>query len=99
MASANWSIIPGDVTEVNEETAAAWVENNIAKHYVQEEVKVVQINAEIPLENPPVDEVGATEPLEIKHVGGGWYQLPNGEKVQGKEEAQEALKELQGSDE
>jgi hypothetical protein len=25
------------------------------------------------------------------HVGGGWYELPSGEKVRGKEEAREAL--------
>lgn len=31
---------------------------------------------------------------EPKHVGGGWYQLSNGEKVQGKDEAIEAEKEL-----
>lgn len=28
---------------------------------------------------------------EIKHTGGGWYALPDGRKVQGKEEAQAAL--------
>lgn len=28
---------------------------------------------------------------DLKHVGGGWYLLPNGEKVQGKDEAVEAL--------
>lgn len=28
---------------------------------------------------------------EIKHTGGGWYELPNGEKVKGKEKALEAL--------
>lgn len=31
------------------------------------------------------------EPIETavkpKHVGGGWYELPNGERVQGKENA------------
>jgi hypothetical protein len=36
---------------------------------------------------------------DIKSLGSGWYELPNGEKVQGKEKADEALKELQGSDE
>lgn len=30
-------------------------------------------------------------PQDIKHTGGGWYELPNGEKVQGKENAQAAL--------
>lgn len=29
-----------------------------------------------------------------KHSGGGWYELSNGEKVQGKDEALEAEKEL-----
>ena len=29
---------------------------------------------------------------EIKHTGGGWYELPDGSKVQGKEAAEEALK-------
>lgn len=33
---------------------------------------------------------------EIKHTGGGWYELPNGQKVQGKEAAEKALKELMG---
>jgi len=28
---------------------------------------------------------------DIKHVGGGWYELPNGEKVKGKDEALAAL--------
>lgn len=29
-----------------------------------------------------------------KHTGGGWYELSNGEKVQGKEEAAAAEKKL-----
>ena len=29
-----------------------------------------------------------------KHTGGGWYQLSNGDKVQGKEEADAAEQEL-----
>lgn len=32
---------------------------------------------------------------DIKHVGGGYYELPNGEKVKGKEEA---LKAIESSD-
>lgn len=32
---------------------------------------------------------------QIKHVGGGWYELPNGEKIKGKDEALAALKELE----
>lgn len=30
---------------------------------------------------------------QLKHVGGGYYELPNGEKVQGKENAEKALAE------
>lgn len=31
---------------------------------------------------------------EIKHVGGGYYELPNGDKVKGKDEASAALAAL-----
>ncbi|MCZ8518879.1 hypothetical protein [Paenibacillus caseinilyticus] len=30
----------------------------------------------------------------LQHVGGGWYDLPNGERVRGKEAAAKALAEL-----
>lgn len=39
-------------------------------------------------------ETGAEDNPEIKHVGGGYYELPNGEKVKGKEKALETLKTL-----
>lgn len=32
------------------------------------------------------------ETADIKHVGGGYYELPDGTKVQGKEEAEKAAK-------
>lgn len=32
--------------------------------------------------------------LELEHIGGGYYKLPNGDKVQGKEAAQKALEEM-----
>ena len=31
------------------------------------------------------------KPAELRHLGGGWYELPNGEKVQGREEAQRRM--------
>lgn len=34
------------------------------------------------------------DPEGIKHTGGGYYELPNGEKVKGKEAALDALKEI-----
>lgn len=33
-------------------------------------------------------------PENIKHVGGGYYELPNGDKVKGKDNALKALEEL-----
>ncbi|MCM3600635.1 hypothetical protein M3175_07820 [Robertmurraya korlensis] len=36
-------------------------------------------------------------PEAIKHVGGGYYELPNGEKVKGKDNALKALEELEES--
>lgn len=30
----------------------------------------------------------------LKHTGGGYYELPNGEKIRGKDNAVEALKKL-----
>ncbi|HHX61570.1 MAG TPA: hypothetical protein GX707_12800 [Epulopiscium sp.] len=31
-----------------------------------------------------------------KHTGGGWYEITNGEKVQGKEKAEELERKLRG---
>ncbi len=28
-----------------------------------------------------------TAPNQVKHVGGGWYELSNGDRVQGKDDA------------
>lgn len=44
-------------------------------------------------EKPTLDESG------LVNLGGGVYQLPNGEKVRGKEKALEALAELNKGDE
>ncbi|MCU5047632.1 hypothetical protein OCA01_21515 [Bacillus cereus] len=46
------------------------------------------------LETEPI---GGYKPVvpEIVHVGGGYYELPNGEKVKGKEAALKALEELE----
>lgn len=40
-------------------------------------------------------EVEEETPEGIKHVGGGYYELPNGDKVKGKENALKALEELE----
>ncbi len=36
-----------------------------------------------------------SEGFTVRHVGGGWYDLPNGERVQGKENAEARLKEIE----
>lgn len=44
-----------------------------------------------------LEEVQSNKELEYpKHTGGGWYELSNGEKVQGKEEAEELEDKLRG---
>jgi hypothetical protein len=105
MAAATWSLVPGDVTEVSDEIAASWLENGIAKPYVQENVKTIEIThdkqqpVELTEEHHELQEPEALEEkeepkAELKSLGGGWYELPNGERVRGKEEAIEALKIL-----
>jgi hypothetical protein len=47
---------------------------------------------EEPAEPPSNQESPAQEPAkETKHVGGGWYELPDGRRVKGKEEALAAM--------
>ncbi|WP_141434388.1 hypothetical protein [Bacillus sp. 03113] len=96
MAAETWSLVPGNVTEVTEEVATSWINAGLAKSYEQQEVKVVEIKPEkndsaieINLEKNEIDILEG-----LNHVGGGWYLLPNGEKVQGKEEALAELAKL-----
>ena len=49
------------------------------------------------LARPPKQKAQEDEPFtskSLKHVGGGSYELPNGERVKGKEAATSALTEL-----
>ncbi len=47
---------------------------------------------ELPAEEAPeIVDVPAEEQPEPRHVGGGWYELPDGTRVKGKEEALKAL--------
>ena len=48
---------------------------------------------DIPKVEGAVKNVNAETADQLKHVGGGYYELPNGEKVQGKENAEKALAE------
>ena len=40
-------------------------------------------------------EAAKIESTELNHVGGGYYELPNGEKVKGKNQALAALKDVE----
>ena len=46
-----------------------------------------------------VEYISNDENIFPKHTGGGWYDLSNGEKVKGKDEATAAEEELQKSGE
>lgn len=52
------------------------------------------------LPNDPDEESGiqTTSVNYPIHTGGGWYELSNGEKVQGKDEAQQAEDVLRGGE-
>lgn len=61
------------------------------KGYIEE---VVKPKHGMPKEEALVEEeIQDADESELKHLGGGYYELPNGEKVQGKEKALEALKD------
>lgn len=58
--------------------------------------------------NDPDEESGEPEEPEVEpeaygmtypiHTGGGWYELSNGDKVQGKDEAEQAEDALKGGE-
>lgn len=71
----------GIITEENE------LHNEETKETEHQDDEVSEVN-ETNLDTEEAD------PAEFpKHTGGGWYELSNGEKVQGKEEAEKAEKE------
>ena len=47
-------------------------------------VRYVVVRESAAIETPENASLPKAEP---KHVGGGWYELPSGERVRGKEEA------------
>ena len=47
---------------------------------------------------PPAPEAAAQRLEGPRHVGRGWYELPNGRKVRGHAKAQEVWRGLAGSD-
>ncbi|MEY8559596.1 hypothetical protein AALF85_02635 [Jeotgalicoccus halotolerans] len=51
-----------------------------------EKVDIPKVEAAVPDNNVETAD-------QLKHVGGGYYELPNGERVQGEENAKKALAE------
>ncbi len=84
----------GTTVSIDKSLFNDWITLNLA-----EEVKGEQPPAEnkSPEDNKPPTNDADDESL-LKHIGGGYYQLPNGEKVRGKNEAIEAIKALKGGD-
>lgn len=76
-----------DVEEKEREVTTEEIELHDEEAERQDE-EVSEINET----NPDTEEVN---PAEFpKHTGGGWYELSNGERVQGKEAAEKAEKEV-----
>ena len=84
---------PDGVYEEGEE----YRENEVVKQFVEdgfaEYVETPENNREDNIET--AENQNIDEDVYPKHTGGGWYELSNGEKVRGKEEAIKAEKELE----
>lgn len=55
----------------------------------------MQVNYSFPTDTDKLTKT-AVETVDVAslHTGGGWYELPNGERVQGKKNAIKALEEM-----
>lgn len=67
----------------------------------ESDISTIEVTTEAELEpepepEPEVESVEESTELDVAqyHTGGGWYELPNGEKVQGKDNAIAALEDL-----
>ncbi|MEK4581782.1 hypothetical protein [Bacillus sp. FSL R12-0074] len=70
------------------------VHYSIGDSYESNDVKrIIFLQDEGFLNEGSVEEIDK-EVNELTHVGGGYYQLPNGEKVKGKDAALKSLNEL-----
>ena len=89
----------GDLFETTEYRASALEDRGYAKRV---ETELIPNEEPEPIARPPSPkgEVRLIEPVEgpiivkppfyeaVTHIGGGWYELPNGKRIQGKESAQ-----------
>lgn len=79
---------PGDVYETDDPDRAAFLQGKGPAKPKNGARLGAMIDDPPPVELPANQEPPAQEP---KHIGGGWYELPNGERVKGKDEAYTAM--------
>ena len=79
----------GDVAGFDKKDADKFVKKGAAVYY-NKKVKKPKVNKK--MEKPKVNKKVSIDQLEYK--GGGYYKLPNGESVRGKDNALKKLKEL-----
>lgn len=75
---------PGSIVDLESDLAQRWINFGLARS-----IRLSDINKETG-SNKEIDK-GEGWP---RHLGAGWYLLPNGEKVQGKDKAIKAMAEL-----
>ena len=84
--------------KVNDDAPPRWVDEGTRTHERVRRLSRVWVEVQPPDEPEP----DQPEPDEVDafHVGAGWYQLPDGTKVRGKDAATEALngEEVDGGD-
>jgi len=71
---------PGEKTELDESLLNKWIELGYCEVLREDDKKLSD------------DESKKDNPPKLKHLGGGYYDMPDGSKVHGKEAALEALK-------
>lgn len=81
----------GDFVVLPDQLAQSW--DGSAVEIVKEETGGVETATD---ERQAVETTSNT-PRDVSqyHTGGGWYELPNGERVRGKDDAQQVLNELE----
>lgn len=79
MAGPDGNFPPGFVMEVNADIGQQLVDQGVAEWVA-------------PVRQKPVERAVKQPEYSIKHVGAGWYELPNGERVRGKAAAEQAAK-------
>lgn len=78
---------------VEEESVPSEEENPDQQAPPEKKVNMREVHLIEPVEGPDIIEPSEVQAklqeqkAEVRHVGGGWYDLPNGRRVQGKENA------------